>query len=102
LSPNGPERGKRARLTESECALLKRIYDTGPEPLSITVEGDLAAYVALLHTCGVEAFGTVMPALDTNIFTMWNAAGPELRDVLRLKGDVVVCPRLGTRYPTAA
>ena len=53
--------------------------------------------------CGPEALQKdLQPQADADIFTLWNAVGPELRAVLKRDGAAVVCPELGTRYPAAA
>ncbi len=63
----------------------------------------LTAYLALLHICGPEALGkTPPPQFAADIFTVWGATGPRLREVLRRDGGRIVCPELGTLYPAAA
>jgi len=58
----------------------------------------------LLHTAGIEARGDFRPQLDADIFTMWNAAGAELRAVLKREGRQIIlriagpARRLGDRY----
>jgi hypothetical protein len=47
------------------------------------IAGSLAAYLTLLHLCGSEAvIGHSPPPFDTDFFTLWNAAGTDLRSVL--------------------
>jgi hypothetical protein len=104
LYPNGPEKGRRVRLSPAQKDAVRKIYgdlDGFAEVSSIS--GPLAAYLALLHVCGPEALrrGPRAP-FRTDIFTLWNATGPDLREVLRLEGTHIVCPELGTRYPVAA
>jgi hypothetical protein len=57
-----------------------------------------------MHVCGPEAVvgGRQQPTLVADIFTIWNATGPDLRAVLKRDGGHIVCPELGTRYPAAA
>jgi hypothetical protein len=53
--------------------------------------------------CGPEARQQrFRPLIDVDLFTTWNAAGPRLRGVLRLRGGRITCPELGTVYPVAA
>jgi hypothetical protein len=67
------------------------------------VTGPLAAYLALLHVCGPEALEReFVPEIDADIFSVWNATGPDLKAVLKREGGRIVCPELGTRYPAAA
>jgi hypothetical protein len=103
LVPSGPERGQHARLTCEQRDTVRRIYDNGRQDAPVT--GPLAAYLALLHTCGPEAVrqeSQVQPRLNTDVFTLWGATGPDLKAVLKRDGGHIVCPELGTRYPTAA
>jgi hypothetical protein len=63
----------------------------------------LAAFLALLHTCGPEALQReFQPKVEADIFTVWNASGPDLKAVLQRDREQIVCPELGTRYPAAA
>ena len=52
--PSGPDRGKPVRLTEAELYAVRQFYDCPAGPQDQQVEGNLAAYLALLHTCGIE------------------------------------------------
>jgi hypothetical protein len=59
------------------------------------------AAAQLLHVCGPEALQKdFRPDVDVDIFTLWNATGPSLREVLRREGEHIA--ELGTRYPVAA
>ena len=104
LCPEGPFKGKPARLSQPECWQVRQLYDspTGPDrdtPLS----GALAAYLALLHTCGPEALQKKFhPRVDVDSWTVWRATSQNLQRVLKRDGEAVTCPRLGTRYPPAA
>jgi hypothetical protein len=97
----GPERGQRVKLTDAQKETVRRIYDQGD---NLEVIGPLAAYLALLHVCGPEAVRpmTQPGRFTTDVFTAWAATGPRLKEVLRREGERIVCPQLGTRYPTAA
>jgi hypothetical protein len=100
IIPHGPDQGRHVRLTPGQRDLIRRVY-SGAQDAPVT--GIMAAYLALLHVCGSEALQkTFRPELTADIFTTWNAAGPDLRDVLRREGERIVCPELGTRYPAAA
>jgi hypothetical protein len=105
LYPAGAERGLRVRLSPQQCAIIRAIYDhpEGRQPHPIS-SNPLAAYLALLHVCGPEATMNEepVPVITTDIFTLWNAAGPDLKAVLKRDAGHVVCPELGTRFPAAA
>jgi hypothetical protein len=104
LVPDGPDKGKHVRLSLAQRDTIRQIYDNPNGPLgSIPVTGVLAGYLALLHTAGPEALQRLFrPNLSADIFTVWNATGPDLREVLKREGGHVVCPELGTRWPVAA
>jgi hypothetical protein len=101
LIPAGPEKGQRVRLTPAQREVIFLIYDyDGGQDIPVTQP--LAAYLALLHVCGPEAVQhKFSPAFSVDIFTVWNAVGPDLRAVLKRDGAAVVCPELGTRYQAA-
>ena len=104
LVPGGLDKGQHVRLTPTQRDIVREIYDKpngfhGAPP----VTGPLAAYLALLHLCGPEALQrSFRPNVAPDIFTIWNSVGPDLRAVLRRHGACVICPELGTKYPTAA
>jgi hypothetical protein len=103
--PSGYRKGGLIKLTPTEQHLIRQIYDgpNGPRA-DIPVKGALAAYLALLHTCGIEGKQRdFRPTTDVDAFTVWNAAGPDLRAVLIRKGERIVCHGLGTAFsPRAA
>jgi hypothetical protein len=100
LIPSGLDRGQRVRLTTEQKYLIRKIYDDGE---NVPVSAPLSAYLALLHVCGFEAVSGGAPApCQADIFTVWGAAGPDLRAVLKREGAAVMCPELGTRHPAAA
>jgi hypothetical protein len=104
LFPNGPDKGRRVRLLPKQRETVLRIYD-GPAGIDIaSVSAPLAGYLALLHVCGPEAVSgaSAPPHFAADFFSVWNAAGPELRLVLKRDGQHIVCPELGTRWPAAA
>ena len=103
LVPSGPERGRRVALTQAQRETVRQIYDHPDGPQDVPVTGSLAAYLALLHIGGPEALqNNFRPDVAPDIFTVWNSVGPDLRAVLRRDGACVICPELGTKYPTAA
>jgi hypothetical protein len=105
LYPAGPERGLRVRLSQQQCAIIRTIYDHPDGRQAHTIDSNpLAAYLALLHVCGPEATRNEesVPIVATDIFTVWNAAGPDLKAYLKRDAGHVVCPELGTRFPAAA
>jgi hypothetical protein len=100
IFPAGRDKGRYVVLTRLERETVHRIYDHLDD---VPVDGPLAAYLALLHTAGFEALQrNFRPAVSADVFTVWNATGPDLRAVLKREGEGVVCPELGTRYPAAA
>src|SRR5262245_59528136 len=105
IVPYGPQRGEYARLTRQERDMLTAIYDRGQDADANAVSGPLAAYLLLLHLCGPEAVQQPQPfrpPVGSDLFTLWNAVGPDLRAVLKRDGPRIVCPELGTRYPPTA
>src|SRR5262245_45958653 len=100
--PHGFDKEQHVRLTRQQRDTIRKIYDT--DGMSEIVQAEpLAAYLALLHVCGPEALQKEFrPDVATDIFTVWNSVGPDLRAVLKRDGDHITCPELGTRYPMAA
>jgi hypothetical protein len=104
LYPDGPHKGKPVRLSEAECWQVRQLYDNpdGPDR-DTSLSGPLAAYLALLHTCGTEALQQEFrPHVDVDSWTVWRATSERLQRVLKRDGEAVICPRLGKRYPPAA
>jgi hypothetical protein len=104
LMPSGLEKGQHARLTPAQRDIVQEINDNPNGPHAAPpVTGTLGAYLALLHVCGPEALQKEFrPELSADIFTVWGAVGPDLRAVLKRKGERIVCPELATSYPVAA
>jgi hypothetical protein len=104
LVPTGPGKGDSARLSSEQRATIMRIFDdpsgqVHPEP----VAEPLAAYLVLFGLCGPEAPGShTPPPFASDPFSVWAAAGRELRAVLRRHGAAIECPELGTRWSAAA
>lgn len=99
------DRGQVVQLTPTEREIIARIYDhPSGDAVFIPVEGRLGTYLVLLHVCGFEARTTPPPPeFQTNIFSLWAASeNPLMRSVLRRHGDRLVCPELGTGWPSAA
>lgn len=104
ICPDGPNRGRPARLTAGEVSKLLSLYDhDGPGDLG-ALTGPLAAYIVLMHIAGPEAKrGAPVPAVTTvDPWTIWRCAGSMLREVLVRQGAHIACPALGTRWPAAA
>jgi hypothetical protein len=105
IVPSGPERGQYVRLTRQQRDTLTAIYDEGRDDAASDVSGPLAAYLLLLHLCGPEAIQqeqSFRPAVGSDLFTLWNAVGPDLCAVLKRDGPRIVCPELGTAFPPTA
>jgi hypothetical protein len=103
--PFGPDRGKMLRLSPAQCAVIREIYDNPDGLQSIRFDDpELAAYLTLVHLVSPEAVESkAAPAFETDSFTIWSAAdSPDLRRVLQRRGETVICPALGTRFPAAA
>jgi hypothetical protein len=103
LVPAGPKRGARVKLTIEERALITAAYGGGEQDVPIT--GALAAYLALFHVCGPAAKDPeryCRPPFAADIFSVLAAAGPRARAVIRREGGAIICPELGTRYPSLA
>lgn len=103
--PSGPKRGKAVRVSPDQCIAVRQVYDNPSafEKDLSGITGPLAAYLALMHICGPEALQhDFRPDVAPDIFTVWSSAGPILRAVLKRDGSHVVCPELGTKYPSAA
>lgn len=99
--PSGPDRGQHVRLTDAQRDMIRKRYDHAE---AITFDAPLSAYLALLHVCGPEAVRPwpTPPINNADIFTVWSATGPDLREVLKRDGEIIRCPELGTQYPAAA
>jgi len=105
IVPSGPQRGQYVRLTQAQRDTLHAIYDKGQDVAASDISGPMAAYLLLLHLCGPEAIQEpqdFQPAVGSDLFTLWNAVGPDLRAVLKRDGPRIVCPELGTKYPPTA
>jgi hypothetical protein len=101
--PSGFDKGQRVKLTPQQRATIRKLYDDDGDAAPPPISGPLAAYVALLHVCGPEALRkSIRPQASVDIFTLWNATGPDLKSVVKLDGEGVACPELRTRYPVAA
>jgi hypothetical protein len=96
--------GEPASLTFAQKETIAQIYDraNGPEDdFGPLIERKLRTYLALLHLCGIRAEHQqpIPVALQgLNLFLVWSAAGPSLKDVLQCRGGAITCPGLGTRY----
>ena len=59
--------------------------------------------LALLHLCGMEALNNdPLRQIGVDAWTVWHSAGVTLHPYLKREGDIIVCRKLGTRYPAAA
>ncbi|WP_426525650.1 hypothetical protein [Bradyrhizobium sp. McL0615] len=101
--PRGPRKGSPVRLDTDQRELLATIYDADTLR-SLPIIGELAAYLVLLHTVGIESpMGDKedeLPEIAVDRFTLWAAAGPKLQDFIERDGaGAIVCRGLGTRWP---
>ena len=103
VHPAGPHKGEHVRLSPVQREAVLRLYDAPEQPQDV-LTGPLAGFIALLHICGPEAVGDNLqpPPVEVDVFTVWNATGPDLKAVLRREGEAVVCRELRTRFPPVA
>jgi hypothetical protein len=99
--PHGFDRGQRVRLTVEQKETLHMVFDTDESP---EVTGPLAAYLALFFIAGPRDLAAHVSAipLGAEVFSTWNAVGPDLRAVLKRDGATIICPELGTKFPPVA
>jgi hypothetical protein len=92
------------RLTEAEEVEIWNLYiNDGLLPDAPPISGNLASYITLLYVCGPAALGSdPPPPVEVDSWTVWRAASPALRNVLKREGEAIICPKLGKRYPMAA
>lgn len=105
--PSGAHKGDRVRLTRAQKQTLADIYDHDDAPRTVTVDNDMGAFIALLHTVGPEApqggSPDTLPAVSTDPWSLWSAVGPKLQDYITRDGaGAIYCTGLGTRYPRRA
>jgi hypothetical protein len=99
--PDGPQHGMPVMLSREEREVLRQVYDDSFDNIK-PIGNRLAAFVALLHTCGFEAkIGSDRPPIETDAFSVWRSASPKLREVLKRDGERITCPELGTAYVAA-
>ena len=88
LVPHGPDKGKRVRLTEVEHHIVRQIYDGANGPQDVPVTAPLSVFLTLLHLTGPEGKQRdFRPDVHADIFSLWNAAGPDLRAFLKRDGS---------------
>jgi len=91
------------QLSEAEELEIWNLYINDDLLPAAPISGPLASYLALFFICGPAALGNdPLPPVEVDSWTVWRAASPALRNVLKREGAAVVCPRLGKRYPTRA
>lgn len=96
--PHGFNKGQHVVLTTEQKEIVRAVFDTDDAP---EITGPLVAYLALFHIAGprdLVAHVSAIP-LSADVFSTWNATGPDLRAVLKREGEAVTCPELGTRFP---
>jgi hypothetical protein len=100
-SPDTPDGERRpVRLSEAEEAEIWKLYINDGLVFGAPISGPLASYLALLHVCGPEALsGGPLPPVEVDPWTVWRAASPDLRRILKRDGAAIVSPRLAKRYP---
>ena len=93
--------GKPLQLSPAERAKVYGAFDAGVLEL---IDGPLAAYLTLASLAGPSDLHLPPHAdlLRTDLFSVWNAAGRDLRRYLQRKGAQILCPERGTRWTAAA
>lgn len=99
--PHGFNRGQFVVLTVEQKETVRAVFDTDNAP---EVAGPLAAYLALFYIAGPRDLAERISGieLDPDIFSTWNAVGPVLKTVVRIDGEQIICPELGTKFPPMA
>ena len=99
--PHGFSKGQPVVLTAAQKEIVHKVFDTDESP---EVTGPLAAYLALFHVAGPRDLAAHVSQIElhADFFSVWNATDPALKSVLKPDGERIICPELGTRYPTAA
>ena len=102
LFPHGLEKGQHVRLTTEQKEILRKLFDTDESPGEITAP--LSSYLVLLALAGPRALADRLTGIELNadVFTTWEAVGPDLKSVLRLDGGTIVCQELRTQFPPVA
>ena len=100
--PSGRRKGTRPQLSAEEWKRLREIFEEGKPPAELGPH--LTAYLILMHLCGPEHLRDVpVSALAVDCWTIWAAArAEEMRAVLIRRGQVIICPELGTSFRAAA
>jgi hypothetical protein len=97
------DNGKYVHLTPAEIKLIELAYhDDAVHDIGHAISGRLAVYLTLFHLCGPMYDGSDPPPLvKPDVFSLWAATGPRLREVLRLQGETIVCDELGRSWKAA-
>ena len=91
--------GKPVQLTPAERATIYATFDAGArEP----IDGRLAAFLALLTLAGPSELHLEALEIRTDFFSVWAAAGTELRGYLQRRGRSIECRERGTAWTAAA
>lgn len=94
--------GKGVQLTPPERAAVYAIFDAGiQEP----IEGRLAAFLTLLGLAGPSEFRLETEKelfFRSDVFSVWTAAGSELRGYLCRQGATISCPERKTIWRAVA
>jgi hypothetical protein len=68
--PIGADKGNPAQLSAEQRNVVKHEL--------LIHHPALAAYLALAHTCGIQARGSFRPKLNVDAGIVWDAAGPSI------------------------
>ena len=96
--PFGFDRGQHIRLTTEQKEIVRKLFDTDKSPGAIAAP--LSSYLALLVVAGPRALAERMSGIElsADVFSTWNAVGPDLRAVVTRDGATIICPELGTKF----
>ena len=99
--PFGFDRGQHVRLSVEQKETVRAVFDSDDAP---EITKPLSAYLALFCVAGPGDLAAHVFAIPFNadVFSTWNATGPDLRAVLKREGGDIVCPELGTRSAPSA
>jgi hypothetical protein len=65
-------------LSGAQRNIIREVYGSHDRELLIQHPA-LASFLALIHTCGIQARARFRPKLNVDASTVWAAAGPGLR-----------------------
>ena len=81
------------QLSEAEELEIWNLYINDDLLPAAPISGPLASYLALFFICGPAALGNdPLPPVEVDSWTVWRAASPALRNVLKREGAAIAYP----------